>query len=201
MSVFNIKKAKYYNKQLKILSIYVIVAISIWSIPFFLRISINDSKHNIPSSNISQTSSLSNILTDAFAAYSTGNKKELFYIILKNNLTVILINVFGGCLLGLGTFGNLAMNGFGAAHMFCVTNRNGMSWWKIIEYTAPHSIEMIGIWLSGGLGFYIASILIKMMTKNKYPNSLDLKIITMGIFVVMLIISVAAYVEAYISVV
>jgi len=151
--------------------------------PFVLRITSNSEYHQVQKNN--ETERIENskgIVTDIFKAYSSGNREKAFQLIFINNLKSAIINIFGGISLGVGTFANLAINGFYSADVFCTVHKNGMSWSKIIEYTAPHSFEMIGIWLSGGLGFYIAILLIKVMVKNKYPKSIDFKIILVGTY-------------------
>ncbi len=186
------------NRQLKLLSICVVSAFFIWFIPFVLRMSIDDSKHE---TKIDKTNNSTNVLTDVFKAHSAGNHSKVFVLILSNNLKVAMINILGGVLIGIGTLGSLAHNGFFAADMFCSVHKRGMSWSRIIEYTAPHSLEMIGIWLSGGLGFYIAITIINMMLKNKQPKLIDLKIIIGSVIAVVLIISLSAYIEAFVSMV
>ena len=59
---------------------------------------------------------------------------------------------------------------------------------------------MIGIWLSGGLGFYITSLILNVMFKNIKPKTKDIKTIIVSIIGINLIILLAAYVEAYFSV-
>ncbi|MBI9069243.1 MAG: stage II sporulation protein M [Salinivirgaceae bacterium] len=177
-----------------------IIALIIWLIPFIIRMSL-PSVDNKVNSSVSEKAKISdNVVKDIFGAYSQNNRKEVFKLIFFNNIKVAIINIVGGIFLGLGTFVNLAQNGFYAADVFCSIHKNGMSWLKILEYTAPHSFEMIGIWLSGGLGFYIAKLVIGIMVKNKYPTTLNYKIITISAISIGLIILFAAYIEAFISV-
>jgi len=196
VNIFNLKETDC-KKQLKLLSICFFSAFIIWAVLFILRMSIDDSQHE---TNISKIDNSTNVLTDVFKAHSTENHNKVFYLIISNNIKVVIINILGGVFLGLGTFVNLAQNGFFAADVFCTVHKRGMSWSKIIEYTAPHSFEMIGIWLSGGIGFYIALLFINMMVKNKYPNSINFKIIIGSIVSIALIITSSAYIEAYVSI-
>ena len=137
-----------------------IIAIIIWLIPFIIRASLPNVNNKVNSS-ISEKAKISdNVVNEIFGAYSQNNRKEVFKLIFLNNIKVAIINIVGGLFLGLGTFVNLAQNGFYAADVFCSIHKNGMSWSKIIEYTAPHSFEMIGIWLSVGWGFILRCLLL-----------------------------------------
>jgi len=177
------------------------IALIIWLIPFIIRLSLPNVNYKINSSSISEKVNMSdNVVNDIFGAYSQNNRNEAFQLIFFNNLKVAIINIVGGIFLGLGTFVNLAQNGFYAANIFCSIHKSGMSWLKIIGYTAPHSFEMLGIWLSGGLGFYIANLVIGVMVKNKYPTALNYKVISISTLFIGLIILFAAYIEAFVSV-
>jgi stage II sporulation protein M len=186
--------------KLKTFAICVGIAFVIWLIPFSLRLAINFDQPEAPVKKALVKEPAKGVVTNIFEAYASGDKNEAFHLIFFNNLKVAVINIAGGLFLGLGTFVNLALNGFYAADVFSTIHKNGMSWSKIIEHTAPHSFEMIGIWMSGGLGFYIALLMIGIMVKNKYPTILNYKIIVTSSLCIGLIILLAAYMEAYVSV-
>jgi len=186
--------------NLKSFFICIIISFTIWVIPFCIRLSINVENQKIFVNKQKDKKNPQNIMIDISKEYSKGNRKEVFHLIFLNNFKVVLLNIFGGIFLGLGTFVNLAQNGFYSADVFCSVHNSGMSWSKIIEYTAPHSFEMIGIWMSGGVGFYIAMLMIDAMVKNKYPTKLNCKIILISTLSIALIILFAAYIEAFVSV-
>ncbi len=186
-----------YYRKLIILTLF---AFLIWIIPFLLTLSLSKD-NNAQGSFISENKEEGNsVVQKIFDAYSQDNKAEVFRLIFFNNLKVATINIIGGMFLGLGTFVNLLFNGFYAAIVFSSIYQNGMEVTKIIEHTAPHSFEMIGIWLSGGLGFYITSLILNVMFKNIKPKTKDIKTIIVSIIGINLIILLAAYVEAYFSV-
>lgn len=141
-----------------------------------------------------------NIVQEITEHLKNNDKWSAFYLIFTNNLKVSIINIFGGVFLGIGTFVNLLFNGFYTADVFSTIHANGTSWRKILAHTLPHSFEMIGIWLSGGLGFFIAKNIFDIMIKNKYPTAMFYKIIVFGTLTSSLIILIAAYIEAFISV-
>ncbi|MCF6297037.1 MAG: stage II sporulation protein M [Flavobacteriaceae bacterium] len=141
-----------------------------------------------------------NIVQEITEHLRNNDKWSAFYLIFTNNLKVSIINIFGGVFFGIGTFVNLFFNGFYTADVFSTIHANGTSWNVIIEHTLPHSFEMIGIWLSGGLGFFIAKTILDMMVKNRYPTTMFYKIIVVGSLISGLIILIAAYIEAFISV-
>ena len=178
-----------------------IIAFFIWLIPFIIGLSLTtDINHSTTSTVLNNKEISHSVVNDIFNAYSKNNRTEAFRLIFLNNLKVVIFNIVGGVLLGLGTFINLLQNGFYAANIFSIVHNNGLSWGKIVTFTAPHSIEMLGIWLSGGLGFYIAKAILDFIRNNKYPTDIFYKRIGLGFLVCTLIVLIAAYIEAFISV-
>ncbi|MFK2367746.1 stage II sporulation protein M [Bacteroides fragilis] len=88
----------------------------------------------------------------------------------KNNMQGCILNVLGGGLLGIGTLFNLLLNGFCFADVCCRTYKLGMSITDIFALTLPHSFELIGFWISGGIGLYIAWNIILFMYTDKMPT-------------------------------
>lgn len=171
-----------------------------WGIPFFgvLFQSEQSGRSNVEKINFPKKNN--KVVEDIFSAYESKDNKEAFRLIFLNNAKVEIINVIGGMFLGIGTLLNLVKNGLFSANLFSSLHyNNGMSWDSIVNFTAPHSFEMLGIWLSGGVGFYIAILIYKAMNQENYPKLSDYKVIGMGILVSLLLILSAAYVEAYVS--
>ncbi len=186
------------NKITRDLVVCFIISIFIWSIPFFVRILFMDSvliSQTKPSEKIS--SDIVSIITEKL---NNGNKWSAFYLIFSNNLKVCIINILGGILLGIGTLISLFINGFYTADILSNIHNNGNSWSTIFDNTISHSFEMIGIWLSGGLGFLITKSIFNVMIKNKYPTLLFYKTIGITSLLITLIIFVAAFIESFISI-
>lgn len=171
-----------------------------WGMPFFLTLSLDFDSQNLNEQEDYVQPIENQVVLDVMTAYSTGDRMKAFRLIFLNNLKVSIINVFGGVLLGIGTLINLLLNGFYTASVFSSIHANGMSWKEIFMHTAPHSIEMLGIWLSGGLGFFIAKSIYDFMINSICPAIKFYKTIGIGILVSGLFILVAAYIEAFISV-
>lgn len=110
-----------------------------------------------------------------------------------------MLNILGGVFLGLGTLLNLMLNGFLFADICVSSYEAGMSIPIILKLTLPHSFELIGFWLSGGIGFYIAWLIICFMRGKESFTSKSYKLIGIYSVIVFLIILSAAYVEAFIS--
>lgn len=174
------------------------LSIILWVIPFLLRLFINDNSlmnnHNHPDKQHMPT-----VVTELFESFSHNDREKAFYIIFNNNMKVCLYNIVGGMMLGLGTFINLIMNGFLAADAFVNIHKSGMSVSDILKYTLPHSFEIIGIWLSGSLGFIIAKILLDFIRFNNLPTVRFYKYFGIGFFITLCIILAAAYTEAFVS--
>lgn len=182
------------------LVICVLLAFLSWGIPFFLTLFLDFGSHDINMQEDHGQHTKNQVVDDIMTAYSTGDRMTAFRLIFLNNLKVTIINVIGGIFLGIGTIINLLQNGFYTASVFSSIHQNGMSWKDIFAHTAPHSIEMLGIWLSGGLGFFIAKSIFGIMINNSYPSIKFYKTVGIGVIVSGLFILIAAYIEAFISV-
>lgn len=186
------------NNTIRLLLFCCLFSFLFWVTPFLIRILFMDTII-VTNSTHNQGANLS-VVSEITEHLNNHDKWSAFHLIFINNLKVCIINIFGGVLFGIGTFVNLFMNGFYTADVFSNIHANGTSWNTILAHTFPHSFEMIGIWLSGGLGFFIAKTIFDMMIKNRYPAAIFYKIIGLGTLTVGLIILVTAYIEAFISI-
>ncbi len=177
--------------------IFFLISAFLWSLTFICRLIFIDDLHVSPGSYTEMTP---DIFFNLSNAYNQGDKWEVFLLIFGNNLKSCIFNILGGVLLGLGTLINLLMNGFITADMFYNTFINGMSVSQIIQHTLPHSIELIGIWLSGATGFYIANILWFLIQNKKVDIGYFVNIIFKSMLSTVLIILLSAVLEAYVSV-
>lgn len=139
-------------------------------------------------------------MTKSVILLADGKKGEAFAVIFKNNIRVCIINGAYGVLFGLGTVINLIFNGFSFADIFANSYKAGLSIESILKVTLPHSFELIGLWLSGAIGFYIAWHIIQFMRGKDILTAKFYKTVGFGSLAVFVIILSAAYVEAYISV-
>jgi len=130
---------------------------------------------------------------------SEDDKQKVFVLIGMNNLKGCILNITGGVMLGLGTLLNLVYNGFFSADMFANSYKAGLSIETIFKITLPHSFELIGLWLSGAIGFYIAWNLIQFMSGKGRLTSKFYKTVGLYSLITFILIISAAYVEAYIS--
>lgn len=127
-----------------------------------------------------------------------GTQVEVFRTILKNNLRVGLVSLAGAVTFGLATVTCLLLNGFAFGHLVGQHLAAGMDVGLLLKYTLPHSIELLGIWLSAGAGLRGAFLFVQWLRGNE-PNvdSLTWLIAAAGFSV--LIITVAAWIEVYIT--
>jgi len=183
-----------FNKY-KFIHFFIISAI-LWCIPFFFRLYlIND----IGVSSANNAESTPKILNQLFIAHAENNRLEIFTLIFKNNLKSCVFNILGGVMLSLGTIVNLIMNGFITADIFYTVYRNGMGINQILKHTLPHCFEVIGIWLSGALGIYIAFSLFVFLKNNSLPTISFYRFVGKQIVFVIIIIALSAFIEAFIS--
>ena len=169
-----------------------------WVIPFIVRLFFID----VPEIEAQYISQLpKNEKSDEIIQHLLNeNNQEAFVEIFKNNIKGCILNIVGGITLGLGTLINVLYNGFFIAGVFVSISKSGVSLANIIKVTLPHSFELIGFWLSGGIGFYIAWQIISFIRGKKISVFMTLKKIVFNFIIIFLIILIAAYVEAYISI-
>ncbi|MBO8131514.1 MAG: stage II sporulation protein M [Candidatus Marinimicrobia bacterium] len=124
------------------------------------------------------------------------NSNTLFVRIFVNNLLVILINISGCYIFGLTPIFSLISNGFFIGFWLKFAMLNIENWHIfLLKKFMPHSIEIIGIILSGAIGikgvkrFYIKS----------FNPSIELTESKFEIIFSILIITLSALIEAYVS--
>ena len=125
------------------------------------------------------------------------SSEDLLVKVLETNLKCVAINVAGMVTFGIATFVNLFINGFmhGISIRYSLI-KIGSDTWELIY---PHSFELLGLIISGGAALYGIKIILKIL-KNDYIN-MTKKIITLLSIILLsvVIIMVAAYIEAYIT--
>tara|TARA_B100000780_G_C21093309_1_gene440721 strand:- start:117 stop:698 length:582 start_codon:yes stop_codon:yes gene_type:complete len=188
------------KKTRKTFIICFIISFLLWFFPFIIRILFIDTIDKLIHSSADEQHTTLNIVAEITEHLNNNDKWSAFCLVFFNNLKVCFINIFGGILLGLGTLVSLIVNGFFAADTFVTLHQNGMSINKILAHTLPHSIELIGIWLSGAIGLNIAKIFIDMMKNDITPTYLTIKFLLLMSLIMTLIILIASYIEIYISI-
>ncbi|MDR7210566.1 stage II sporulation protein M [Flavobacterium piscis] len=175
---------------------FLLLSFIFWAIPFVIRLFFLDVAiiKDIPSEK-----SL-DIVSEITGHALKNDTWSVFCLIFINNLKCCLINIGGGIMLGVATLSNLILNGFFAADTFATIHKNGMGVGQIFRYTLPHCFELVGIWLSGAVGFSLAKVIIDYMRGKELPNSDYFKFIGKYFLLTVLIILAAAFVEAYISI-
>lgn len=182
--------------QYRVFSYSCLLSLMLWLLPFLVRILFIDISYLKDDIEVQSTEDkLFNGAQQAIQYISQGEDYNAFVVIFKNNLKGCALNVLGGVSLGMTTIFNLFYNGFLLGDILSTCNDM-----KIINKILPHSFELIGLWLSGGIGLYVSwGILQFMRGKDKGFTKLSYGIIGIGILTVFLVILSAAYVEVYIS--
>lgn len=177
------------------------LSFALWVMPFIIRVFFID----IPAEPMPVQSSvpINEPVTPAVKVIESlqkNDRKNAFILVCRNNLKGCMINIGGGIFLGLGTSLNLMINGFYSADVFVTSYRSGQTISQIVNVTLPHSFELIGFWLSGAVGFYIAWNFILFIKSRECFTALFYKKVGALTAVVFIIILMAAYVEIYISI-
>lgn len=178
-----------------------LLSFSIWLLPFSLRIALGnisyEQMNNAP--NALQPETSVSVVDEIIHSINNEDRSNAFLLILKNNIKGCIINIAGGVMLGLGTVVNLIINGFYSSDVFVSSYYSGQTIRQILDITLPHSFELIGFWLSGAIGLYIAWNIILFIRGKESFTSLFYKKVGILTAITFLIILAAAFVEAYIS--
>ena len=175
------------------------VAFICWLMPFISSFFLDEYRefpvNEIETMNLTEES----VVNTVIEALRKNDNKSAFVIIFQNNLKNCILNILGGVMLGIGTFINIIFNGFVTGNVFDSYYNIEQNIDIILKTTLPHSFELIGFWLSGAIGFYIAWLIICFMRGKE--NFTPKACIRIGIYsgIVFLIILSAAYVEAFIT--
>lgn len=129
-------------------------------------------------------------------------KQELLALIIKNNLTIVISSIVLGCL----SFGILSLlvtfyNGFVLGYIIQICIQTGNSY-LIFTKIFPHSIEEIGIILSGVIGCYYGKYLYyELINNKKHILQKDKKLINYVFLpACIIIIVIAGFLEVYVSI-
>jgi uncharacterized membrane protein SpoIIM required for sporulation len=178
--------------------IFCLLSACFWLAPFLIRIFLVDFENSVSLPETTEPQE-NNVIYQIKQYLDEGKKIYAFGLIFWNNLQVCVLNMGGGAMLGMITIVSLLQNGFFTADMMSNVYHSNISVSEILQHTLPHSIELIGIWISGAIGFSFAKIIIDYMRGKALPNKQFIKFIGYHFFVMLLIILTAAYIEVYIS--
>lgn len=181
--------------------LFCLLSAALWIIPFFIRIFLIDCDDIglVPQPKETVQSEVHNIVTEIVRKIETGNRFSAFGVMFWNNFKVCIINMIGGVMLGIVTVFSLLQNGFFTADAMINVYNSGMPINTIIKHTLPHSIELIGAWLSGAIGFSFAKSIIDFMRGKGMLTIQFLKFLGINAFVILIITLIAAYLEVYVS--
>lgn len=123
---------------------------------------------------------------------------ERFKYITINNEKVIILNYCGALSLGLCSVALAALNGITFGNYIGVYS-NYVSLYDILKYTLPHSFELLAIIFSSGEGFFLGTSLFLCLLGYKKVNNINFMKAAIHFIYCSIIILLAAFVEAYIT--
>jgi uncharacterized membrane protein SpoIIM required for sporulation len=173
----------------------------LWIIPFIIRIFLIDfgTFESVQLPEKIEQSEVQNVAKEIVQKLEAGNRFSAFSLMFWNNFKVCIIHMVGGVMLGIVTAVSLLQNGFFTADIMTNIYYSGMPVSAIMKHTLPHSMEIIGAWLSGAIGFSFAKIIIDYMGGKGVPILRFIKFLGINFFAVLLITLIAAYMEVYVS--
>lgn len=175
--------------NIRCIFLYSFISFLIWSIGFVVSFLLPfESVYNLDCELIPSETNTSTKLTSS---------QELTILVIGSNLKCIAINTLGFVSFGFTTFLNLLFNGF--VHGFSIRFWTNLIGIEALNRILPHSFELVGIFLSGGVGFLGVSFIIKFLCGN--DNIVRSWIFTSSFFTILacLIIIVAGFIEGYVS--
>ncbi|WP_114752000.1 stage II sporulation protein M [Pleomorphovibrio marinus] len=125
-------------------------------------------------------------------------KSGLVWAIAVNNISVALINLFGGFSLGMVSALNTFYNGAVLGYTLSVAGDN-MPLSLIASHLLPHSIEVVGIILSCSLGFYLGMSLFRRIILNREPGMEYRKFMFLAALSLAILVA-AAFLEVFLSI-
>ena len=125
-------------------------------------------------------------------------KSQLLWSIVGNNITVALINLFGGFSLGMVSLLNTFYNGVVLGYA-CSVAMDQFPFAVLMGHLLPHAIEILAIILSCSLGLYLGRYLIfKLLLDMEFP--FDYRQFTLLTALTVAILLAAAVLEVTISI-
>ncbi len=122
--------------------------------------------------------------------------------IMKNNTMLIIIMILGSFLLSLPTIFNLMSNGFLLGTLIAESLRCGLPIVNILAITIPHCLfELPAMWIAGAASFKITYEILCYLNgrKNHILNNEEINDFLILSGIALLLIIIAAFVEAYIT--
>lgn len=176
---------------------FLILSFSLWTLSFLFRIYLFDSQ---TTGNYAELEAVKKVAYQNLSEnIRNQDSYKVFWFICRNNLEVCIINIAGGVLFGLLTFVNLIKNGFLISDIFCAAYSNGIPIQVILKHTLPHSVEIVGAWISGAIGFSFGKLIYGIIRDNIFPCAKCIKFLGYQILYVAVLTVFAAFVETYIS--
>lgn len=192
MTLKNIKNAKCFW-------IFFLISSCIWITSLLIRlfcISSQDLQPLLELSKAHQDPTINKLIH----LLNNGNKFSAFIFVFWNNLKVCIFCIAGGVTLNILTIVTLAQNGFFTADIIMNSYENGISVNELLKHTLPHSFEIVGIWLSGAIGFCFTKILVDYITNEKAPKKKFIRLLNYQFLLIFVITLAAALIETYVSI-
>jgi|GEM_PF-2807029 len=129
--------------------------------------------------------------------YNGQSDSTNFSLVAENNIRVIFTNVIGAFSFGAISVLNTLYNGIILGYTIS-TMLNYFSLKDVMKHFLPHSLEVVAVIYSCGMGLVIANYLIKKYLLNKKPT-VNTKGFGIHLITVVVITILSAYLEVYVS--
>jgi uncharacterized membrane protein SpoIIM required for sporulation len=169
-----------------------LVSVTIFSIPFFIGISLMNTTKSIKFDIGKNT--LNNDFTNSTEI--TFNTKY----ILENNIKVALLLYSGAFTLGVSTIFYLIYNGILHGTLIGFLLSNGTSIKRILVLYIPHGIfELLAMWLAGAAGLKGPQVFYRYLQGREFVTVRDVKEYFALVTISVILLIIAAYIETNIT--
>ena len=127
------------------------------------------------------------------------DNNQLFFKIVKNNISVIALNIIGAMTFGLLTFITTLYNGFVLSLVIKNVLKN-YSFEFVISNFFPHFTEVLAILMSCYLGYYLSTIFFNFCFTKERNLNISFKKVFYFTSLTIIITIISAILEAYVTI-
>jgi len=120
--------------------------------------------------------------------------------ILSNNAVVILLAALGLFTFGITTFLTVAGSGFVFGGVAAIAYQGGLTPSQLFWASAPHSIELVGLWLAASIGFLGPRFTFSLLGERPFLPGSPWKTLSGLFLAAMAITALAAFLEAEVTI-
>jgi len=125
------------------------------------------------------------------------NTSEVFFLLFKNNISIVLFNTIGLASFGISCFVSIIINGYSFGLLISNSLKTNLPIYLLLKNTLPHGIfELFGLWISATAGFH-GTLLFGKVLRSKLISEVEistyLKLVAISLFLTILSVFIETY--------